>query len=148
MTGIAAANSGLLPAAHAQTILVIDDDPAMRTILSFTLTAFGYLVLAAADGDEALQITRDHSEIRLILLDVVMRGLSGNKLAEQLKVHLPECSILFCSGHPASAMARYDIDLGSAHFVQKPCPPLELERKIGELLASGAPDRPVQAEST
>jgi two-component system cell cycle sensor histidine kinase/response regulator CckA len=147
MTDKATANSRLLPAARAQTILVIDDDPAMRTILSFTLTAFGYLVLAATNADEALQITRDHSEIRLVVLDVVMPGLSGNKLAEQLKANLPECSILFCSGHPASSMSRYDVDLASAHFVQKPCHPLELERKIEELLGSGAPDSPVPAES-
>jgi CheY-like chemotaxis protein len=132
---------------NAATILVIDDDPAMRTILSFSLMGFGYLVLVAANDEEALQITRDHSEIRLVMLDVVMPGLSGNKLAEQLKANLPECSILFCSGHPASSMSRYDIDLASAHFVQKPCPPLELERKIEELLGSVAPDSPILAES-
>jgi DNA-binding NtrC family response regulator len=141
-------NAGAPPALSPATILVIDDDPAMRTILSFSLMAFGYLVLVAANAEEALQVTRDHSEIRLVMLDVVMPGLSGNKLAEQLKVNLPESSILFCSGHPASAMSRYDIDLRSAHFLQKPCPPLELERKIEELLAGSAPNRPVPAETT
>jgi CheY-like chemotaxis protein len=143
----AATITGLPPAALPQTILLIDDDPAMRTILSFSLMAFGYLALVAANDQEALQITRDHPEIRLVMLDVVMPGLSGKKLAEQLKVNLPDCAILFCSGHPASAMLRYDIDVTTAHFVQKPCPPLELERKIEELLAGGAPDRPVRAES-
>jgi DNA-binding NtrC family response regulator len=146
MTGNAAANADI-PAATPQTILIIDDDAAMRTILSFTLSAFGYLTRLAANAEEALQIARDHSEIRLIILDVVMPGLSGNQLAEQLKVSLPESSILFCSGHPASVMSRYDIDLRSAHFLQKPCPPLELERKIEELLASSAPSRPVPAET-
>jgi CheY-like chemotaxis protein len=148
VTANAATADGLPPAALAQTILLIDDDAAMRTILSFSLMGLGYLVLVAANGEEALQITRDHPEIRLVMLDVVMPGLAGNKLAEQLKLNLPDCSILFCSGHPASAMSRYDIDLTTAHFVQKPCPPLELERKIDELLASGAPARPLQAETT
>jgi two-component system cell cycle sensor histidine kinase/response regulator CckA len=135
MTGNAAANAGIT-ATTPKTILIIDDDVGMRTILSFTLGAFGYLTLLAANAEEALQIARDHAEIRLIMLDVVMPGLSGNQLAEQLKVNLPGSSILFCSGHPASVMSRYDIDLKSAHFLQKPCPPLELERKIEELLAT------------
>jgi CheY-like chemotaxis protein len=147
MSGNAATTAGILPASSPQSILVVDDDPAMRTILSFSLEAIGYLVHVAANGEEALRIARDHSEIRLIMLDVVMPGLSGNKLAEQLKLNLPDSSILFCSGHPASAMSRYDIDLKSAHFLQKPCSPLQLERKIEELLASSAANRPVRGAS-
>ena len=119
------------------TILVIDDDPAMRTILKFSLTAFGYLVLVAGDGDEALKITREHPEIRLIMLDVVMSGLSGKKLAEQLKANLPESSVLFCSGHPAAVMSRHDIDLRLEHFLRKPYRPAELKQKLEELLATG-----------
>ena len=119
------------------TILVVDDDPAMRTILNFSLKAFGYSVLTAGDGEEALQITRDHPEIRLIMLDVVMSGLSGKKLADQIKANLPRSTILFCSGHPASAMSRYDIDLDSEHFLQKPCRPPELKSKLEEMLATG-----------
>lgn len=147
MSGNAATTAGILPASSPQSILVVDDDPAMRTILSFSLEAIGYLVHVAANGEEALRIARDHSEIRLIMLDVVMPGLSGNKLAEQLKLNLPDSSILFCSGYPASAMSRYDIDLKSAHFLQKPCSPLQLEGKIEELLGSGAANRPVRGAS-
>lgn len=119
------------------TILVIDDDPAMRTILGFSLKAFGYLVLTAGDGEEALQIARDHPEIRLVMLDVVMSGLSGKTLAEQLKANLPQSSILFCSGHPAAAMSRHDIDLQVEHFLQKPCRPPELKSKLEEMLRPG-----------
>jgi CheY-like chemotaxis protein len=140
-------NAGVSPGLPPATILLVDDDSAMRTILSFSLLDFGYLVLCAANGEEALQIARDHSEIRLIMLDVVMPGLSGNKLAEQLKLNLPDSSILFCSGYPASAMSRYDIDLKSAHFLQKPCSPLQLEGKIEELLGSSAANRPVRGAS-
>lgn len=136
-------NADAIPPADPPTILVIDDDPAMRTILSFSLTAFGYLVLIAGDGEEALQITRDHPETRLIMLDVVMAGLSGRKLVDQLKTNLPHASILYCSGHPASVVSRYDIDLESAHFLQKPCRPPELKRKLEEMLTtSQAPSLP------
>jgi len=116
--------------------LIIDDDLAMRTILGISLAAFGYLVLAAKDGEEALAITRDHPEIRLIMLDVVMSGLSGKMLAEQLKANLPGSSILFCSGHPAATMSRHDIDLRFEHFLQKPCRPPELKSKLEEMLTT------------
>jgi CheY-like chemotaxis protein len=129
-------SSDACPAEGAVTVLVIDDDPAMRMILSLSLRLFGYVGLVAGDGEEALTVARDHPGIRVAILDVVMSGLSGKKLAEQLKTMLPEASILFCSGHPASVMARYDIDVSSAHFLQKPCRPPELQRKIEELLAA------------
>ena len=141
-------NASVTPGLPPATILLVDDDSAMRTILSFSLLDFGYLVLVAANGEEALQIARGHPEIRLIMLDVVMPGLSGNQLAEQMHVNLPETPILFCSGHPASTIARYGIDLRSAHFLQKPCPPVELEGKIAELLVRGTPKPPVGARRT
>jgi CheY-like chemotaxis protein len=118
------------------TILVIDDDLAMRTILGFSLAAFGYLVLAAANGEEAINLAGDHPEIRLIMLDVVMVGLAGKKLADQLKIDLPGAEILFCSGHPAALMAHHDIDVEIEHFLQKPCRAPELKRKLEEMLAT------------
>jgi CheY-like chemotaxis protein len=130
-------HGGALPVAGQATILVVDDDPAMRMILSFSLKSFGYLVLIAGGGDEALEITRAHPEIRLVMLDVVMSGLSGKALAEQLKANLPQSSILFCSGHPAAAMSHHDIDLQVEHFLQKPCRPPELKSKLEEMLRPG-----------
>jgi CheY-like chemotaxis protein len=118
------------------TILVIDDDLAMRTILNFSLVSFGYLVLDASNGEEAVTIAGDHPEIRLIMLDVVMAGLAGKKLAEQLKVDLPGAEILFCSGHPAAVMGQHDIDVENEHFLQKPCRAPELKRKLEEMLAT------------
>jgi two-component system cell cycle sensor histidine kinase/response regulator CckA len=129
--------SNFFPTQNPATILVIDDDLAMRTILSVLLASFGYLVLVAQDGGEALVITRHHPEIRLIMLDVVMSGLSGKKLAEQLKANLPQSSILFCSGHPAATMSRHDIDLRVEHFLQKPCRPPELKSKLEEMMKTG-----------
>lgn len=125
-----------LPAKERRTILVIDDDPAMRTILSLPLTAFGCLVLVAANGEEALDITRHHPEIGVIVLDVMMSGLSGKKLGEQLKAKLPDAFVLYCSGHSAAVMSRHDIDVRIEHFLQKPCGVSELRQKLEELLAT------------
>jgi DNA-binding response OmpR family regulator len=124
------------PARLQQTILVIDDDPAMRTIMGFTLKTFGYVALVAGGGEEALQLARHHPEIRLIILDVVMAGLSGKKLADQLQFELPKAVILFCSGHPPELMSVHGIDLNSDQFMQKPCRPPDLQRKVEELLAT------------
>jgi DNA-binding response OmpR family regulator len=128
--------AGVLPTAGRVTILIIDDDLAMRMILSFSLTALGYLVLIAKNGEEALQVTHDHPEVRLIVLDVVLGGLSGKEVAVQLRSRLPEVSILFCSGHPAAAMSRHGIDLEIEHFLQKPFGPPELKQKVEELLST------------
>jgi CheY-like chemotaxis protein len=135
MTDPVAASSAVLPAPPPQTILVVDDDAAMRMILGLTLKGFGYVALVAEDGEQALQAARDHPEIRIILLDVVMRGVSGKELADQLRLNLPEAAIVFCSGHAPEMMKLHGLDLDAIHFLQKPCRPPELRQKIEELLS-------------
>jgi DNA-binding NtrC family response regulator len=118
------------------TVLVIDDDPAMRMIVSLSLKLCGYTVLVAGNGEEALAAARNHTEIRVVVLDVVMSGLAGKELAEQLEKVLPGVGILFCSGHPASALARYGIEAGAANFLQKPCSAPDLQKKIEAIIAT------------
>jgi len=122
--------------AGSATVLVIDDDPSMRTIVSLSLKLYGYLVLVAENGEEAVRLAREHPEIQAIVLDVVMPGLAGKELAAQLKNSLPNAAILFCSGHPASSLARYGVEANPANFLQKPCRPQELQQKIEELMAT------------
>jgi CheY-like chemotaxis protein len=136
MTDPVAACSAVRPELQAQTILVVDDDAAIRMILGLTLKGFGYLTLVAEDGEQALQAARDHPEIRVILLDVVMRGLAGKELADQLQVNLPDAAVVFCSGHPPEMMKLHGLDVDSVHFMQKPCAPRELREKIEELLSA------------
>jgi two-component system, cell cycle sensor histidine kinase and response regulator CckA len=135
MIAPAAARSALLPDPPPQTILIVDDDAAMRMILGLTLKGFGYVVLIAEDGEQALQTARGHPEIRVILLDVVMRGLSGKELADQLSTDLPNAEVVFCSGHSPKMMKLHGLDVDSVHFMQKPCRPPELRQKIEELLS-------------
>jgi len=119
---------------ESTTILVVDDDPAMRMIVSLSLRLYGYVVLAAASGGEAIVIARQHHEIRLIVLDVVMMGLAGAELAEQLVRIVPAAVVLFCSGHVSSALTRYGIDPTASNFLQKPCSASVLQQKIEELM--------------
>jgi DNA-binding response OmpR family regulator len=124
------------PASEAATILIVDDDAPICRLLDLYLTTFGYRVLLASDGEKAVEIARKRPEIRLAILDVVMPGLCGQRLAEELTVALPEVAILFSSGHPTATVSRLGVDLRSAHFLQKPCPAPELRRKIQEMLST------------
>ena len=118
------------------TILVVDDDPSMRMLLERYLTAFGYWPLLAVDGEDALRIADSTPEIRLILLDLVMPGISGRVLAERLMALLPDAALIYCSGHPASALVRLGIDIKGAQFMQKPCRPAELQQRLSEALTT------------
>ena len=118
------------------TLLVVDDDPAMRMIVSLSLKLYGYVVLVAASGEEAVALAKKHPEIRAIVLDVVMTGLAGAELATELEKSLPGAAILYCSGHAASALSRYGVDAGSSNFLQKPCRAPDLQEKIEELMAT------------
>ena len=125
-----------LPKENGATILMVDDDAALRMLFERYLTAFGYTPLIAEDGDEALSIARTTPEISLIIMDLVLPGASGPELAEQLAGLLPEAVFLFCSGHPATALARQGIDIKGAQFLQKPCRPPELKQRLSEMLAA------------
>lgn len=125
------------PAADAAaTILVVDDDAPLRMLLGRYLSAFGHRPQLAADGNEALRIAGITPEIRLIILDLVMPGISGRALSEQLTTMLPDAAVLFCSGHPASALVRLGIHIKGAQFMQKPCRPVELQQRLSEMLAA------------
>lgn len=125
-----------MTAGSVPTILIVDDDFAMRSLLERFLVMLGYRALVAKDGNEAVRLAQDNPEIALIMLDVVMSGLSGRQLAEQLTATLPNALILFCSGHPAASLTRLGIDLGAAQFIQKPCRPMELKRRLSEMLVT------------
>lgn len=120
----------------APTVLVVEDDSAMRELFEICLSSFDYCALVACDGDDALRRAGGRSDIRLIIMDVVMPGLSGQRLVDELKIALPGVRVLFCSGHPVSVLSSYGIDLGAGQFLQKPWRPSELKRKMEELLAS------------
>lgn len=121
---------------NTPTVLVVEDDSAMRTLFEIYLSSFGYGVVVACDGDEALRLSAGRSDIRLVLMDVVLPGLSGQRLVNELRIALPSVRILFCSGHPIKVLSSYGIDLAAEYFLQKPCRPADLKRMTEELLAS------------
>jgi two-component system cell cycle sensor histidine kinase/response regulator CckA len=121
--------------AGRETILLVEDDSAVRRSMCRVLTECGYKVLDAANGAEALKLSDEHrGEIDLLLTDLVMPGMSGRDVAQHLRQHRPNLCILFTSGYnqektrPASD-AQEDIAL-----VRKPFTGSALTRKVRELL--------------
>jgi CheY-like chemotaxis protein len=118
-----------------ETILAVDDDPAMLELVGEVLTPLGYNVLFAATGEEALQLAETRPEkIDLLLTDVVLPGIQGQELAEKILSNTPYVSVLFMSGYLCPSMAYDESQKKVEAFVQKPFAPNTLVRKMRKLL--------------
>jgi two-component system cell cycle sensor histidine kinase/response regulator CckA len=117
------------------TILVVEDEPALRDLAGRVLRGYGYHVLEAEDGPTALQVAAAHpGPIDLLLTDVIMSGgLSGRQLAEQVVAQRPAIKVLYMSGYSDTMMTQPLYDPGQA-FVQKPFTPTALARKVWDIL--------------
>jgi PAS domain S-box-containing protein len=118
-----------------ETILVVEDEEAMRRVVIRSLEASGYKVLAATAGDEALRIAAEHAgDIHLLLTDVVMPRMSGRALAQELAKMRPTVKVLYMSGYADNAFVRNgEIDEGT-HFIGKPFTVGDLANKVREVL--------------
>ena len=121
-----------------ETILLVEDDAAVRSLAREILTSYGYRVLEAANGGEAMTLCQSfENEIHATLADIVMPGMSGPGLIRQLKPLYPRMKVLFVSGYSYAEMAKNQtFDPGSA-FLPKPFTPVELARAMRRLLDEG-----------
>ena len=121
--------NGVAAVSAAATVLLADDNEAVRTFASRTLARMGYTVLAAANGREALQLALTASRIDVLVTDLDMPGMGGRELAAELG-HLP---VLYMSGHPRDLIE--DGHAGKAHFIQKPFGMADLTHAVATVLA-------------
>jgi CheY-like chemotaxis protein len=113
-----------------QTILLAEDDGAVRRLARDVLARQGYTVLDARDGDEALAIARRYpSAIHLLIADVVMPGLSGRDLAGRLTMERPDIRVLYTSGYTENLMMRAGFEYG-LNLLTKPFLPVDLLQKV------------------
>jgi two-component system, cell cycle sensor histidine kinase and response regulator CckA len=121
------------------TILVVDDEPVVLETVRDGLTAHGFQVLTAGDGEEALQTAQAHQgAIALALVDVIMPGMSGPEVAQRLHASRPDLKILFMSGFSTEVVVVHGLDTGDPLLV-KPFSLETLGRKVHEILDYRSP---------
>jgi two-component system, cell cycle sensor histidine kinase and response regulator CckA len=118
-----------------ETILLVEDEDVLRTLLAKFLRLHGYTVLEARHGGEALLTCERHKEpIHLMVTDVVMPQMSGRELADRLVPLRPGMKVMYMSGYTEDAVIQHGVTDLSASFLQKPFKPIDLARQIRAIL--------------
>jgi CheY-like chemotaxis protein/two-component sensor histidine kinase len=124
----------------SETILLAEDDEALRTLGERVLIAFGYNVLVARTGAEALRIVAEHKgTIDLVATDVVMPEMNGSQLVAKVLKTRPGIRVLFMSGYTDDEVVRRGVIDGQTAFLQKPFTPDLLAHKVRQVLDLAAP---------
>lgn len=119
------------PGGH-ERILLVEDEPRLRSLCARTLRDYGYSVLEAGSAEEALALDLDG--VALLVSDVRMPGMDGLTLAKTLGARHPALRVLLISGYAASDDVTTDVAAGSVPFLAKPFTPEGLARRVRELL--------------
>jgi PAS domain S-box-containing protein len=123
----------------SETVLLVEDEDAVRRLVRDVLEVGGYKVFEAPGGEQALELLESHirdNQVHLLLTDVVMGGMSGRELAERLKATRPDTKVLFMSGYTEDAIIRHGIYTAQAAFIGKPFSPAAIAAKVREVLDS------------
>lgn len=132
----ASGSSGEAAGGH-ETILLVEDEPAVLELGRMMLEALGYRVLTAQSPNEAAGIAHQHAgEVHLLMTDVVMPGMNGRELAEKLTAVYPNLKSLYTSGYTANVIAHHGVLDEGVQIIQKPFSMKELAIKVREALAS------------
>ncbi len=120
----------------SETILLVEDEPMVRHLVRDALQLYGYTVLEAPHGEEALRLCKAHAgPIHLLLTDVVMPGgMNGRELAERLQPERPAMKLLYMSGYTDDSVVVRGVRTEATDFLQKPFTPDFLARRVRELL--------------
>jgi CheY-like chemotaxis protein len=124
----------------SETILLVEDDPQLRQLSSSVLAHCGYNMLVAATPEEGLDICKaNHSDIRLLVTDVVMPRMNGRELAERILKVCPKVRVLYISGYTSNAIVHYGVLEEGLWFLPKPFSLSALVAKVREVLDASTP---------
>ncbi|MGH7476051.1 MAG: response regulator [Longimicrobiales bacterium] len=127
-----------------ETVLVVEDEPSVRSIACRVLRRQGYNVLVASHGADALHVAHEYEgPIDLVITDVVMPELSGAKLVQRLLSERPGIRVLYMSGYPEETVMRHGVAGMDTGFMEKPFSPYDLARRVRQAL-----DMPEAAEQS
>ena len=125
----------LFPRRGNETILVAEDDAALRKLFSTVLQAYGYKVILAEDGEDAISKFMDNKDkIQLVMLDMIMPKKSGKEVYDRITKIRPDMKTLFSSGYTADRIDKDSRSKGGFDFIMKPVSPKDLLKKIREVL--------------
>lgn len=120
-----------------ETVLVAEDDEALRKLASTVMRQFGYTVIEAVDGEDAvLKFIENRDRIQLIILDAIMPKKNGKQVYDEISTLLPGIKTLFTSGYTADVISPTGVLEKDMHFILKPVSPIDLLKKVREILDS------------
>jgi two-component system cell cycle sensor histidine kinase/response regulator CckA len=117
-----------------ETVLLVEDEDPVRNFVESVLKSYGYQVLTARHGEEALEMVKSRPPVHLVVTDVVMPRMSGPEFVGALKPLYPDLKVLFLSGYAGDAVTRHGIADSGGDFLEKPFSPLVLANKVRALL--------------
>jgi PAS domain S-box-containing protein len=124
------------PLGRGETVLIVEDDPAVRLLVIDVLEELGYVALEAADSSKALPILQSGTRIDLLISDVGLPGLNGRQLADIARQTRPQLRVLFITGYAAMAASRSEFLGAGMDMITKPFAMDELATKIRSMLLS------------
>jgi PAS domain S-box-containing protein len=134
--------SASVPKGGTETLLVAEDDSSVRNLTTSVLQGFGYTVIEASDGVEAIQKYRDNKDtIQFLILDVIMPRKNGREAYDEIRKINPAVKALFTSGYTAEIIHKKGLLEDGVNFLSKPVSPKELLNKVKEMLDGEARER-------
>jgi len=128
------------PVGGTETILLAEDDEDVRVLTKRLLTEFGYTVIEAVDGADAVsKFTENSAAIDLILSDLIMPKMNGKEAVDEIRKIRPDIKVIFSSGYTPDTIQQKVVLTDSCHLIAKPVSPRELLRKVRSMLDGGTP---------
>ncbi len=123
------------PSRGNETILLVEDEPAILQMTALMLEGQGYTALTACSASDAIRLYKEQNgKIRLLITDVIMPDMNGREMFNELQLLSPKLKCLFMSGYTADVIAQYGVLDDGVNFIQKPFSLLDLSKKVRELL--------------